>query len=193
MSTNERNWTVLFIGGASGTGKSSIAYELARYFNVNIMEADDVCQAVEAMTTVETHPAVHYWSTGINWLDIGVGGNVNWLIDVSREMIPALKAIAENHIESSVPVIIEGDFIYPELTVSLDNPNVKAFFVKEEDKAQILQNYLAREGGELQHYRAEISIAYDKWLSDSCEKLGINVIEARPWDTAIERIIGSRL
>ena len=160
---------------------------------MNVMEVDDVCQAVKAMTTVETHPAIHYWSTGINWIDIGAGGNVNWLIDVSREMMPALKAIAENHVESGVPVIIEGDFIYPELTASFDNPNVKAFFVKEQDKAQILQNYLAREGGESQHYRAEISIAYDKWLSDSCEKLGIKVIEARPWDTAIKRIEGSRL
>jgi 2-phosphoglycerate kinase len=27
----DRNWTVLFIGGASGTGKSSLAYGLADF------------------------------------------------------------------------------------------------------------------------------------------------------------------
>ncbi len=48
-----RNWTVLLIGGASGMGKSSIAYELARFYNVNVMEVDDVYQAVKAMTTRE--------------------------------------------------------------------------------------------------------------------------------------------
>ena len=39
----------MFIGGASGTGKSSIAYELAKYYSVNVMEADDVCEAIKAM------------------------------------------------------------------------------------------------------------------------------------------------
>lgn len=193
MSSKERNWDILFIGGASGTGKSSIAYQLARYYNVNVMEADDVCQAVKAMTTVETHPAIHFWSTGANWIDIGVNGNVEWLISVSKEIIPALKVVTENHIESGVPVIIEGDFIYPEFTVSFNNPKVKSFYVKEQDKNQILQNYFMREGGELQHYRSDISVAYDKWLSDTCEKLGIKVIDARPWITSVERVIENLL
>lgn len=70
MSKNQRNWTVLFIGGASGTGKSSIAYEIANHYGINVMEADDVYEAVKAMTTIESHPAIHYWGTGINWLDI---------------------------------------------------------------------------------------------------------------------------
>lgn len=189
MLNKERNWDILFIGGASGVGKSSIAYDLAQYYNVNVIEADDICQAVKAMTTIDTHPAIHYWSTGINWLDVGVNGNVEWLISVSREIIPALKAVTKNHIDSGVPVIIEGDFILPELTVSFDNLRVKAFYVKEPDKNQLLQNYHAREGGELQHYRAEISVAYDKWLCDTCIELGIKVIEARPWNTAVSRAV----
>ncbi len=186
---SDRNWTVLFIGGASGIGKSSVAYELARFYNVNVMEVDDICQAVEAMTTKELHPAIHYWSSGINWMDIGVSGNVKWLIDVSKEMIPALKAIVDNHIEADVPIIIEGDFIHPEFAASFENPKVKAIYIYEPDKNQIMQNYLSREGGELQHYRADISVAYGDWLVDTCEKSGIKVIESRPWDTVVDRII----
>ncbi len=183
------NWTVLFIGGASGMGKSSVAYELARFYKVNVIEVDDICQAVKAMTTKEILPAIHYWSSGIDWMDIGVCGNVKWLIDVSKEMIPGIKAIVENHIESGVPVIIEGDFIHPELTVSFENPKVKSVYINEPDKNQILQNYLAREGGELQHFRADISIEYGAWLVNTCEKLGIKVIESRPWNTVVDRII----
>ncbi len=185
----DRNWTVLFIGGASGMGKSSVAYELARFYKVNVIEVDDICQAVKAMTTKEILPAIHYWSSGIDWMDIGVSGNVKWLIDVSKEMIPGIKAIVENHIESGVPVIIEGDFIHPELTVSFENPKVKSVYINEPDKNQILQNYLAREGGELQHFRADISIEYGAWLVNTCEKLGIKVIESRPWNTVVDRII----
>lgn len=189
----DRNWTVLLIGGASGMGKSSVAYELAHFYNVNVMEIDDICQAVKAMTTREILPAIHYWSTGINWMDIGVSGNVKWLIDISKEMIPGLKAIVDNHIEADVPVIIEGDFMHPEFVVSFENPKVKSIYIYEPDKNQILQNYLAREGGGLQHFRADISTEYGDWLAHTCGKLGIKVIESRPWDTVLDRIIESLL
>ncbi len=189
----DRNWTVLFIGGASGMGKSSVAYELARFYNVNVLEVDDICQAVEAMTTRELLPAVHYWSSGINWMDVGVSGNVKWLKDVSKELIPGIKAIVENHIEADVPVIIEGDFIHPEFVASFENPKVKSIYVYEPDKNQILQNYLSREGGELQHFRADISMEYGTWLVNTCGKLGINVIKSRPWDTVVDRAIESTL
>jgi 2-phosphoglycerate kinase len=66
------DWTVLLIGGASGIGKSYIAKELARDYQVKIIEVDDICQAVKAMTTRADLPAIHYWSTGVNWKDIGV-------------------------------------------------------------------------------------------------------------------------
>jgi 2-phosphoglycerate kinase len=190
---NDRNWTVLFIGGASGTGKSSLAYEIARFYGVNVLEVDDIHLSVEAVTTKEHYPVIHYWSTGVNWKDVGVEGNVKWLIDVGKELIPVLKALVNRHLEDKLPIIIEGDFINPEFTQSIKHPMVKSIFVMESDKNQILQNYFSREGGELQHYRTEISIAYGKWLADACKQNGIRVIEARPWNTALERTIESLL
>ncbi len=187
----DRNWTILFVGGASGCGKSSIAYEIGRYFGVNVLEVDDVHLSVETVTTKESFPAIHYWSTGVNWKEIGVAGNVNWLIDVSKEMIRVLKELVNRHIEDKVPIIIEGDFIDPEFTISFDNPEVKSIFVCEADINQIVQNYSLREGGDLQNYRAEISIAYGKWIADTCDQNGIRVIESRPWDTALSRVLKS--
>ena len=72
----ERNWTVLFIGGASGSGKSSLAYQIAEVYGVNVLEADDVYLSVKAVTK-EDFPAIHYWDTGADWKSIGVEGNVN--------------------------------------------------------------------------------------------------------------------
>lgn len=188
---NDRNWTVLFIGGASGTGKSSIAYEIGRFYGVNVLEVDDIHLSVEKVTTKESFPAIHYWDTGINWKNVGVDGNVNWLIDVSKEMIPVLKELVNRHIKDKLPIIIEGDFIYPEFTNSFGTPEVKSIFVNETDINQILQNYLSREGGDIQHYRAEISIAYGKWITDTCNQNGIRVIESRPWDTVLTRALNS--
>lgn len=188
---NKRNWTVLIIGGSSGTGKSSLAYEIAKYYDVNVMEVDDIFLSVETVTTNESFPAIHYWDSGVNWETIGVDGNVNWLIDVSKEMLPVLKALVNRHLEDNLPVILEGDFIHPELALSFDNPEVKAVFINEPDINQIIQNYMSREGGKPQQYRAKISIAYGKWLADSCKQNKIKMIEARPWDTALTRAIES--
>jgi 2-phosphoglycerate kinase len=184
-----RNWTVLFIGGASGTGKSSLAYGLADFYGINVLEADDIHQALKVITTKDTYPAIHYWSTDVNWMDIGIEGNVNWLIDVSKEMIPALKAIVNRHIEDKVPVIIEGDFINPEFTLSFKNAEVKSIYIHESDRNQILQNFFVREGGDLQYFRADISIAYGNWLKNICKKTGIKFIESRPWDNLLNRVV----
>ena len=186
MNNNARNWTVLFIGGASGTGKSTLAYELAKLYGINVLEVDDIGQALKATTTKDILPTIH---SGENWLDVGVEENIKWLINVSKEMIPGIKAIVDRHIEDKLPVIIEGDFVYPELTISFNNPEIKSIFLMESDKNQIINNYLAREGGELQNYRADICIGYGNWLKNECNKLGIKFIESRPWNNLLERVI----
>ena len=56
---------------------------------------------------------------------------------------------------------------------------------------EVEKNYLFREGGQIQHYRAEVSIAYGKWLADTCNRNGIKIIEPRPWDTLLTRILNS--
>ncbi|GBF78252.1 hypothetical protein PA598K_06870 [Paenibacillus sp. 598K] len=185
--TINRNWTVLFIGGASGIGKSSVAYELARYYGVNVLEVDDIHLSVKTVTTKEQFPVIHYWETGEDEKYAGVDGTVKWLIDVGKEMAPVLKALVDRHIEDHLPVIIEGDFIHPELAAAFDNPQVKFIFVLESEQQQIAQNYAAREGGELQSGRAEVSIAYSHWIADTCKRLGLDVIESRPWSTVLSR------
>jgi 2-phosphoglycerate kinase len=37
----KNNHEILLLGGASGTGKSSISYELGKLMNMNIVQVDD--------------------------------------------------------------------------------------------------------------------------------------------------------
>jgi 2-phosphoglycerate kinase len=192
MEENElyknRDWVVLFIGGASGTGKSTLAYQLAEYYSINVMEIDDIHQIMKAITTEENYPAIHYWKTGIDWKDIGIEGNINWLKNVSKEMIIGIKAIVDRHIEDNLPIILDGDFVNPEIILSYNNPKIKSIFINEMDKEQLLKNYLEREGGELQNYRADISVKYNEWLINICKEFGIKYFESRPWNTLLDRV-----
>lgn len=179
---------VLLIGGPSGTGKSSIAYELSRFYDASVLEADDIYLSVKAVTDSSCLPAIHRWDGGEDWQAAGIQSNVSWLIDVGREMIPALKALVQRHIEDKVPVIIEGDFISPDLVALLDLPLARAVFLQD-DIPQIVENYMAREGGEPQRFRAEVSAAYGRWIEGVCSLTGCPVIAARPWETALTRVL----
>ena len=185
----DRKWIVLLIGGASGTGKSTLAYQLGEYYGVNVMEVDDIHLAVEKVTAREDYPAIHYWEQGINWKDIGVEQNVQWLQDVSNEMRPVLKALIERHLEDQVPIILEGDFIDPRILNDIQSDQVKGLFVYEENQNDIIQNYWNREGGEPQEYRANISVQYGKVLAEYCDTNGVCKMDARPWDTSLNRAI----
>jgi len=182
-----RNWNVLIIGGASGCGKTSISRQIARHYNVDLVRVDDFQMMLEAMTTSETLPELHYWAMHPNWRDEGMDNSVKRLIDVGRVLIPGLTAVIKDHIDEGIPMILEGDFILPELAKAFDNPQIKSVFIYEPSQEQILQNYLAREG-QLQPYRADVSHAYGKWLMESCIKHGVFIAESRPWDTLMERV-----
>jgi len=108
---------------------------------------------------------------------------------VSKEISPALKAVIENiHIADAEPCILEGDFIHPEFCTSFANEKVKSIFVRETDIEQILNNIFSREGT-YQPYRAEISREHGNWLANTCVKYGIPVVEPRPWESLLERVI----
>lgn len=189
MSKNK--WTVLLVGGSSGIGKTQLTKELAKIYDTKIIEADDISCAAKALTTAETHPALHYWISDIDWRTAGVHGNVEWLSRVSDELSLALKAIVDIHVEEASPVIIEGDFISPELAASFDTSEVKSIYVYESDHAQIVDNYLQREGGALQEFRASISAKYGDKLKTTCQEYNLNIVESRPWDSLISRAIES--
>ncbi|MCL2570848.1 MAG: hypothetical protein FWE11_00450 [Defluviitaleaceae bacterium] len=189
----KRNWTVLIVGGASGIGKSTIAYELARHFGINVLEFDDIQRTVKSVVdktdaTKAMFPAINDVN-GHNWMNLGVEWNVQWLKDVSREMSEFLVELVERHVDENIPFIIEGDFILPELVKPMISSKVKALFIQENDINQIISNYQAREGGEKQTFRAEICISYNNWIKKSCEDMRIDMLESRPWDSVLERAV----
>jgi len=189
-----RRWEVLLIGGASGAGKSSVAYPPARRFGVPVLEIDDIVCALEAMTTPDQQPELFYWQTHPNALDSPPGEIMAQGITLATALEPALAAIIGNHLETDMPVVIEGDFLRPAFTVHSGyagrpaGSRVRALFVVEPDADQIVANYASREpdAGE-QRKRAEVSVAWSRWLAEDAIRHGVPVISARPWDDVLDR------
>lgn len=187
-SSIERDWDILIIGGASGSGKTSISRPLSKFYGIDLVRIDDFQCFLEAIISPEQISNLHYWKIEPTWREQSVDWVVERLKDVSRAWMPGLKAIIKDRLEENIPMILEGDFIHPELPLAFNNPRIKTIFIHEPSKEQILQNYLSREGKHQAH-RAEISHAFGNWLKENCEKYSIPIIEFRPWDNLMERVI----
>jgi len=80
----ERTWDILIIGGASGSGKTSISRPLSRLYGVDLVRVDDFQTLLEAIITPEMIPTLHYWKIEPNWRNQSVDWVVERLKSVSR-------------------------------------------------------------------------------------------------------------
>lgn len=179
------NWQVLLLGGASGSGKSALSYPLARRYGTPIVEVDDLVEALQAITTPEQQPTLHYWRAHPDAARLPVEHVVERQIAIARALRPAVEAVIDNHVRTGTPVIIEGDYLLPGPLPA----GVRAVFVHEPDAAQLARNYRQREprAGD-QRGRAEASARYGEWLAAQAVRHGHPVLPARPWSTAPDRL-----
>lgn len=188
---NNREWTVLLIGGASGVGKTSVSYRAAQYFGVGITEVDDFQVILEKMTTPEQQPALHFWNTHPNPTTLTPKEIFEQGLEVGEAMNPALEAVIENHIDEQQPIVLEGDFIHPSLAAQYKD-HVRAVVIHEPNESQIVANFLSREPDEkTQTFRARVSWLKGEWLKREAEQLGLPVLMSRPWGTLLDRLIAS--
>ena len=189
-------WKVLLVGGASGTGKTSLSYPLAVRLGVPIVEVDDIVEALLAMTTPDEQPALHYWSTHPEAARLPRDGILELHLGVAESLAPALAAVVANHLETDTPVIIEGDYLVPGFAardqfqdVAADG-RVRSIFLHEPDLRQLIANYSGREpdDGE-QSLRANMSVLFGEWLAAEAALHGVPIIRARPWSSLERRVL----
>jgi 2-phosphoglycerate kinase len=194
--TPPRSWQVLLIGGASGSGKTSVSYRLAHHFSIGITEADDIHCALMRMTTPEQQPVLHYWQTHPEAQQLPAEEILQLHLATCHALAPAYEAVIANHLESDVPLVLEGDYILPALAAQTEfggfpnNGRVRGLFLHEEEEAQFVHNYLQREpAAGPQEGRARVSWLFSQWLQQQALEVGCAVMPARLWANSFERIL----
>ncbi|GAA0210836.1 hypothetical protein GCM10010492_05750 [Saccharothrix mutabilis subsp. mutabilis] len=181
------DWRVLLIGGASGSGKSALSYPTARARGAALVEVDDLVVATQAVTTPAAQPALHYWRTNS---DAGLTADevVEAQVALARALEPALAAVIENHLDTDLPLVLEGDYLLPEFCAKW-GPEVRSVLVHEPEAGQLERNYLIREPSSgTQRKRAHDSAQYAAWLAAEAGRHGVPLLTARPWSTALDRL-----
>jgi len=197
-ATGDRAWDVLLIGGASGVGKSTAGRRLAHDLGIAVAEVDDLHTAVRTLTTAEQMPVLHYWHTSPAAASMSPQEMVDLHIAVSRLLLPAVRAVIEQHVEDGNPVILEGDYLVPEVVDPHPAwnagtlPRLRAVFLDEPDTDQVARNLNQREPDEGdQTGRARVTQMFGRWLRAECVGRPAVSIEVRPFATVAARILSA--
>jgi len=159
---------------------------------------DDVRLALQEATSIETNPELHVFLNyeTKQWRN-SESIQADW-ITVGQAMVKPLNAIISHHIV--VPdvgaIIIEGDGILPIISShSLELKDVCTVFIVEQNEKQLLHNLQSRRRGfndwntPEQEGFAHASWLYGQWLAREANKLDLPVINARPHQTILKRLL----
>lgn len=179
---------VTLVCGASAAGKSRAAFALAARYGVPMAEADDIVTALRVMTSYEQLPALHYWEVHAETRSWAPDRIADLHLRVCDTLRPAFAAIVADHVESGTAVVMEGDYLTPELAAAHAGA-VRAVVIAEPDEDQLVANLAAREPGhDEQRLRARVSVAVGARLAERAERAGAAVVPARPWPDQVTRI-----
>jgi 2-phosphoglycerate kinase len=204
-SYSHMNWTVLLIGGPSGTGKTILAKQLGQRLGMSWLEVDDLRLALQRsrVTLPEHTDALYFFEETPRVWEIPAERLCDGLIAVGQIMTSALEVVIENHVDTAAPVIIEGDGILPSLFARPSvrdravNGNVRAVFLVEPEEDVIFANMLARNRGMAARTEAALRTEahakwlFGRWLADEASRFDLPVVEPRPWLTLPERVMGA--
>jgi 2-phosphoglycerate kinase len=183
---------LVFVGGAPGAGKTSVARPLAARLDMDLTQVDDFYLVLERMTDPERYPPIHEWRLHPERvLALDDAGMIEHTRAVSSIVAEAIAPVVADRLQYGVRSVFEGDFIQPSFAASrafdgvASEGRVRSVFVYDTLEG-FATNIAAREGEEQQR-RAEISWRYSEWLRAECARCGLPTIPARPWDTAVGR------
>jgi 2-phosphoglycerate kinase len=179
---------VTLVCGGSGVGKTRAASALASRYGVPLAEADDIVTALKAMTSYAQQPRLHYWTTHPQVLSWAPEKIADLHLEVVDVLGPAFAAVIADHVESGTPVVMEGDYLTPELALGYAG-TVRVLVLNEPDEDQIVANYGGRapHDGE-QRRRARVSVLVGDRLAARARRIGMPVLFARPWADQLDRI-----
>ena len=176
---------IVFIGGATGTGKSTVATELAYRLGITrVTSTDFVRQTMRAFFSHEFMPAIHYSSfeAGLAVPDTD-DPLVAGFLEQSRNVLVGVNASIERALQEGWSIILEGVHIVPGLLPTrVEGALVCPCVLSIEDETAHAQHFFSRNegsarplGGYLDHF-VEIR-RLQTFINGRAEREGIPVIE----------------
>jgi 2-phosphoglycerate kinase len=104
---------IVLVGGATGTGKSTVATEVAYRLGITrVTSTDFVRQTMRAFLSEEFMPSIHYSSFEVPG-DSGLGGVVEGFVEQTRNVLVGVRALIERALQEGWSLVLEGVHLVP--------------------------------------------------------------------------------
>lgn len=194
---------ILLVGGATGTGKSTITTEVAHRLGVTrVTSTDFVRQTMRAFFSEAFMPAIHYSSfeagAAVTLPDLDPqDAEIRGFLDQTRNVLVGVRAVMERALTENHSMALEGVHLVPGLVpatldgaiisqcviaISDEELHASHFYVRDTDSAGVrpVEKYLES--------LPEIRRIQD-FLVERAKEAGVPVIENRDRDESIDAVI----
>src|SRR5258705_4196269 len=140
---------VLLIGGATGTGKSTVATEIAYRLGITrVTSTDFIRQTMRAFFSHEFMPAIHYSSFEAgDVVPLADDPLIAGFLEQSRNVLVGVRASIERALQEGWSMVLEGVHLVPGLLPAVqDGALVSACVLNIRDEAAHAQHFFSREG-----------------------------------------------
>ena len=142
---------IILIGGASGVGTSSMAFELANRLRLkNIISTDMIREVMRKIVSKELSPVIHKSSfdayESIRTPSVRVDPVIEGFISHVEVVNVGIEAIIERSVKEGISTIIEGVHIVPGFIRRdlMDNNNIIIFTLTVDDEESHKQRFYSR-------------------------------------------------
>jgi 2-phosphoglycerate kinase len=201
--TGEREWKVLVLFGASGTGKSTAAEAIARTRGISALQVDDLRQALQfsGATIPHLNDELYYFLRTPDYPFRPAAELLRAFIGTAEAMVPAVRVAIDTHVVTNAPVVIEGDGVFPGLVNDpvirshIERRTVQFCCLVPRSAQELLENMVDRGRGmdhgdmDRAQRQADANLAFGNWLAEESDRLGIPVVRSRPFGNLVDRIL----
>ncbi|HXY85609.1 MAG TPA: hypothetical protein VEH52_09005 [Gaiellaceae bacterium] len=191
---------ILLVGGATGTGKSTVATEAAYRLGITrVTSTDFVRQTMRAFFSLEFMPSIHYSSFEASLAlmpDQADDPLIAGFLEQTRNVLVGVRASIERALQEGWSMVLEGVHLVPGMLPPIDGALVAQCVLRIDDPEVHGEHFMVREAGSdglRPHAKYldrldEIRRVQDHIVARA-ERHGVPVIENSDGDEAVRRVI----
>jgi 2-phosphoglycerate kinase len=191
---------VVLVGGATGTGKSTVATEVAHRLGITRVTSTDVVrQTMRAFFSNEFMPSIHFSSfeagSALTRSDDEEGDRVlPGFLEQTRNVLVGVKAVLGRAMEESYSLALEGVHLVPGMLSPVDGAVFCHVLLAIEDEDEHARHFFTRDNEGLRPFDKYLRALPDirriqEYLVERAGKTGVPVIENARMEDAVDQVI----
>ena len=189
---------IVMVGGATGTGKSTVTTDVAHRLGITRVTSTDVVrQTMRAFFSREFMPSIHHSSfeaSAVTSDDVDVDAVLLGFLEQTRNVLVGVKAVLARALEEGYSLALEGVHLVPGLIEPVDGAVFCQVLLAIEDEDEHAGHFWTRDGEGLRPFEKylralpEIRRIQD-YLIERAAKARVPVIENTNVDQTVDDVI----